>query len=446
MDYVDDGCSYSWYFLYLLIGLSGTTKKMRKRYKDIDDILFGYVKQDDIVLQELKSRSISCYGISNYILRESRCPVFSGSKVTYYDDAIKAFEAQKNDILEAKKFIFLEYFIIDGKEKWQELEEILVKKTQEGVEIRVFYDDIGSVKYIGDTFLRRLEQRGIRCRAFNPMRPIFNAFLNNRDHRKLTVIDGKIGYTGGYNIANEYFNVENTFGHWKDSGVRVSGDVVRTMTASFLEMWNAVRDDDKNDGVDIEDYLLKEEEKGAGTGYVQFYVDNPIDNKPIGEDVYMCIADRAEEYLYYMTPYLIITDEMSRALGLAAKRGVDVRIITPGIPDKKLVYLLTQSYYSRLVCDGVRIYEYTPRFCHAKMCVSDDLIATCGTLNLDYRSLYHHFEDGCLMIDSEAVDEIKHDFDNVMFLSKDVTDKYKEGKSTRLKIGQLFLRLIAPLV
>ena len=259
-------------------------------------------------------------------------------------------------------------------------------------------------------------------------------------------IDGEIGYTGGYNIANEYFNVTNPYGHWKDTGVRLQGKVVEMMTATFLEMWNAVRNDDKDDSERIAGYFPEVAMQVEDGGYVQFYADNPMDTKPVGEDVYMNMTARATEYLYFMTPYLILTDEMCRAIEIAAKRGVDVRIITPGIPDKKMVYQLTRSYYQRLVEDGVRIFEYTPGFCHAKMSVSDDIIATCGTINLDYRSLYHHFEDGCLLIGNDAVGKIREDFDATFPLCREVTEEYRVGKNASLRFVQLLLRLIAPLL
>ena len=432
--------------LYLLIGLSGSTRRMRKRYEIIDDIIFKYLPQNQTVMDELEDKYKSCYGISNYILKESRYPVYRGTEVTYFDDAAKAIEAQKKDILAAKKFIFMEYFLIDDKDSWQEIEDILADKVKEGVDVRVFYDDIGSVGYISSSFVKKLEKRGIHCRVFNPMTPLFNLFLNNRDHRKITVIDGEIGYTGGYNIANEYFNITSPCGHWKDTGVRCCGEVVVAMMATFLEMWNAVRGDDKEGDVRIRNYLLAPKCNIHSSGFVQFYADNPMDKKPVGEDVYLSMAARAQKYLYFITPYLIITDEMSRELGIAAKRGVDVRIITPGIPDKKMVYQLTRSYYNRLVRDGVRIFEYTPGFCHAKMSVSDDVIATCGTINLDYRSFYHHFEDGCLMIGNDAVIDIKKDFDATLDVSTEVTQKYLDGVPVLLRIVRLVLRLLAPLM
>lgn len=432
--------------LYLLIGLSGSTRRMRRRYEKIDDVIFKYLPQDQAVMDELEEKFESCHGISNYILKESRYPVYRGTEAIYFDDAAKALEAQKKDILAAKRYIFMEYFLIDDKESWQEIEDMLADKVKEGVEVRVFYDDIGSVGYISSSFVKKLEKRGIHCRVFNPMTPLFNLFLNNRDHRKITVIDGEIGYTGGYNIANEYFNITSPCGHWKDTGVRLCGETVVAMTATFLEMWNAVRGDDSEGDVIIKGYFSAPACNAPNAGFVQFYADNPMDQKPVGEDVYLSMAARAQKYLYFITPYLIITDEMSRALGLAAKRGVDVRIITPGIPDKKIVYQVTRSYYNRLVRDGVRIFEYTPGFCHAKMSVSDDVIATCGTINLDYRSLYHHFEDGCLMIGNDAVIDIKKDFDATFGVSTEVTQLYLNGRSAPLRIGQLVLRLLAPLM
>ncbi len=432
--------------LYLLIGLSGSTKKMRKRYEDIDKVLFQHLPQDPEVLNELRDSAESCFGISDYVLRESRYPVYSGTEVSYFEDAAKGIEAQKKDILAARKFIFMEYFIIEDKESWQEIEDMLALKVSEGVEVRVFYDDIGSVGYVNSSFAKKLEKRGIRCRVFNPMTPFFNLFLNNRDHRKITVIDGEIGYTGGYNIAKEDFNISHPYGTWKDTGVRLKGKAVKAMTATFLEMWNAVRMDDKDDDEHVHKYLPETDFISEQKGFVQFYADNPMDKKPIGEDVYMCMAARAQRYLYFITPYLIITDEMSRTLGLAAKRGVDVRIITPGIPDKKAVYQLTRSYYNRLIRDGVRIFEYTPGFCHAKMSLSDDEVATCGTINLDYRSLYHHFEDGCLIIGHEAVEDIKRDFEETFAQSREVTDKYRSPKRGHIRFIQLVLRLLAPLL
>ena len=267
----------------------------------------------------------------------------------------------------------------------------------------------------------------------------------DRDHRKITVIDGKIAYTGGYNLANEYFNVTHPYGIWKDTGIRLEGDAVKSFTIAFLEMWNASERKVPRE-VDVSQYLLHYDYKAKQSGFIQPYADSPLDNEQVGEDVYISMANKAQRYCWFITPYLIITDEMSHALTLAAKRGVDVRIITPGIPDKKPIYSVTRSFYNQLVKHGVRIFEWTPGFCHAKMSVADDIMATCGTINLDYRSLYHHFENGCFMADCEVVHEIRDDFIRLFTESAEVTEKYRTGRSARRRLGQSIMRLFAGLL
>ena len=304
---------------------------------------------------------------------------------------------------------------------------------------------MGSIGFITTDFVKKMERIGIHCRVFNPFMPGLNLFLNNRDHRKITVIDGKIGFTGGYNLANEYFNYTHPYGQWKDTGIRLEGDAVCSLTVTFLEMWNAISDKDTND-LDFKKYICHPEYKACQTGFVQPYADSPMDNEQVGEEVYISMINKAEKYCWFMTPYLIITDEMTHALCLAAKRGVDVRIITPGIPDKKFIYSITRSFYHGLVKHGVRIYEWVPGFCHAKMSVADDCMATCGTINLDYRSLYHHFENGCFMADCQAVIEIRDDLTRIIKECRDVTDQYRTGRSAYLRLGQLFMRLFAGLL
>ena len=308
---------------------------------------------------------------------------------------MKGLRAQIADLAKAEKFIFMEYHAIEDAEAWKQIQNVLEERVRAGVEVRVFYDDMGSIGFINTDFIKKLNAVGIQCRVFNPFAPGLNVFLNNRDHRKITVIDGKIGFTGGYNLANEYFNITLPYGTWKDTGIRLEGDAVRSLTVTFLEMWNAVSDKDRND-TDFSLYLPECEYHAKQNGFIQPYADSPLDDEQVGEEVYISMANKAEKYCWFITPYLIITDEMTHALTLAAKRGVDVRIITPGIPDKKMVYSVTRSFYNSLVRNGVRIYEWTPGFCHAKMSVADDCMATCGTINLDYRSLYHHFENRML--------------------------------------------------
>lgn len=432
--------------LYLMVGLSGTTKNMRARFRQIDDILFPFLKQDEQTMQRIEEENPGVASQMKYLLRNAGYPVYDDTDIVYYADASEGLEAQKKALTRAKKSIYMEYFAIEDAEAFAGIFEILRRKAQEGLDVRVFYDDVGSIGFLNKEFIRKMERAGIACRVFNPMSPVLNAFLDNRDHRKMTIIDGRVGFTGGYNLANEYFNITHPYGEWKDTGVRLVGGAVRSMTVTFLEMWNAIRPNDRDDAHPEElIHPVHHNLREAGT-YVQFYADNPIDEEHVGENVYLNAINNAKNYCYIMTPYLIITDEMKRALTLAARRGVDVRIVTPGIPDKKVVYQITRSYYYGLVSKGVRIYEYTPGFCHAKMCVADDEIATCGTINLDYRSLYHHFEDGCLMYNCMAVIRIRQDFERSFRRSKEVTEQYRVGRTRRMRMGQAVLRLFAPLL
>ena len=365
--------------------------------------------------------------------------------IVYFDDALPGLEAQLEDLKKAESFIFMEYHAIENASCWKRVEDVLAERASAGLDVRVFYDDMGSIGYINKDFVKKLEKRGIACKVFNPFRPGINLFLNNRDHRKITVIDGKIGYTGGYNLAEEYFHVTEPFGRWKDSGVRLEGDAVKSLTVAFLEMWYA-GSKEPWDNVDFSRYLPDTEYQAKQPGFIQPYADSPMDQVHVGEDVYISLAEKANRYCWFITPYLILTDEMSHALSLAAKRGVDVRIVTPGIPDKKLVYSVTRSFYNCLARNGVRIYEWTPGFCHCKMAVADDETATCGTINLDYRSLYHHFENGCLIARSHAVTEIRQDFERTFEESTEVTDKYREIRVLYLRLGQQVLRLFAELL
>ena len=436
--------------LYLLIGLNGYTWKMRIRYDQIDKVLLPMLPSNEEVAAQVKERDGRLYGLVRYIQGQAGYPVYANTEVTYYDDGEKGFEAQKRDLAKAEHFIFMEYHAIEDAECWHELQEVLEERARAGVEVRVFYDDMGSLGFINTDFVKRTQKHGIQCRVFNPFGPGLNLFLNNRDHRKITVIDGRVGFTGGYNLANEYFHRTEPFGFWKDTGIRLEGDAVRSLTVTFLEMWNASsgRDRDDRDFAGYLPELNRPVEPAAETakGFVQPYADSPMDDRPVGEDVYISIAEGAQDYVWFITPYLIITDEMRHALSLAARRGVDVRIITPGIPDKKIVYSLTRSYYNGLTRSGVRIFEYTPGFCHAKMCVSDDLVATCGTINLDYRSLYHHFENGCLYADCPAVMDTKRDFEETFAKCTEVTEYYTTGRGAFLRFGQMILRLFAPLM
>ncbi len=431
--------------MYLLIGLNGVTRRMKERFRNIDGQLFPLLHQKAETVYTLREEDRALQNLSGYLMNYSRFPVWQNTDVTYYSDAAKALEAQKEALRKAKKFIFMEYYAIEDRESWAGVEEILKEKAAEGLTVRVFYDDMGSIHFLTKSFRNRLESEGIRCRVFNPFIPGLNAFLNNRDHRKITVIDGRVGFTGGYNLANEYFNVTHPYGYWKDTGLRLEGDAVQNLTVMFLEMWNAIRPNDIDDN-DFSAFLpAAKYEAREKEGFVQPYGDSPLDSETVGENVYLSMAGYAKDYLWYMTPYLIITNEMTRTLRLAAKSGVDVRIITPGIPDKKIIYRVTRSYYKPLVDGGVRIFEYSPGFSHAKMAVTDDKAAVCGTINLDYRSFYHHFEDSCLIMKKDAVFDIRDDFSKMFSECTEVTENYRSGRSRAMDLGQMILRMFAGL-
>ena len=429
---------------YMLCGLNRSTHRMRQRYQEVDSVLMPTLPDGADALARLEALDERVANISRYLHGMSSYPLYDDTSITYYDDASKGIEAQKEELRKAQHFIFMEYHAIEDAESWRAIQVILEERVRAGVEVRVFYDDMGSIGFVNTDFVKRLEARGIKAKVFNPFAPGLNLFLNNRDHRKITVVDGKVGFTGGYNIANEYFNLTHPFGHWKDTGVRLEGPAVQNLTVAFLEMWNASAEGDQDDTSYLP-YLPKVNANPDARGFVQPYADNPMDDVLVGEDAYISVAEYAKDYAWFVTPYLIITDEMEHALSLAARRGVDVRIITPGIPDKKLVYGLTRSYYYNLVRCGVRVFEYTPGFCHCKMSVADDVLATCGTINLDYRSLYHHFENGCLYYGCDAVADTKADFEWMFAQSREVTEQYSDP-AAHMRLWYAILRLASPLM
>lgn len=426
--------------LYLLIGIFGDLGSIGKRIKKIRERTRPKLMEaaEDIRPPE----ELPAAGLSRYLEQQASCPVYRNTSVNYFAEAFDALEELKRDLEQAESFIFMEYFAVSRDSAFQEISEILIRKSQQGVDVRFMYDDVGSVGYVNMLFAKRLADAGIRCMVFNPALPVLNLFMNHRDHRKITVIDGKVGYTGGFNLSDQYFGRKILYGRWKDTGVRLEGEAVRSLTVTFLEMWNACTRSEEN----MERFLSVRYCASGETGYVQPYEDNPLGRERIAESVYLNLIYAAKETLYVVTPYLIITDEMTNALGLAAKRGVDVRIITPGIPDKKIVYAVTRSYYAGLASRGVRIFEYTPGFCHAKQMLCDGKTAAIGTSNLDYRSLYLHFENNVLLYGGEAVEQIRQDFEDLFPQCEEVTEKYRSGRSRVLRIGQYILRLFAPLM
>ena len=428
--------------LFLMFGKESSNAVMRRRFGRIDQQMPRYLPQDEATAARLDAENPGLGNQAHYLRNTAGFPVYGDTRVTFYGDTNEALEAQKAELRKAEHFIFMEYHAIEDSTAWRGLEEILAEKAAAGVDVRVFYDDMGSIGFISKPFARRLQAQGIQCRVFNPLVPVLNVFMNNRDHRKITVVDGQVGFTGGYNLADEYFNLTHPYGQWKDSGLRLEGSAVRSLTVIFLEMWNATQKVQE----DPTPFLVPAAVPQGAGGYVIPYADSPLDTIATGEDVYLNILKNAKRYVYITTPYLIIDDEMQRELTLAARRGVDVRIITPGSPDKKTVFRVTRSYYADLATAGVRIFEYTPGFVHAKQFVADDEVATCGTINMDYRSLYLHFENGCWFSRCDAVAQVRRDFEELFPLCTEVTGQYA-GKRERYVRGlNCILRLFGPLM
>ena len=402
---------------------------------------------DPLMLQQLKEENPRAAHQAHYIQNKAFCPPCRHTFTEYLPSGEQKFERLKEELVKAKRYIFLEYFIIQEGIMWDTVLEILKEKVKQGVDVRVIYDDVGSLTTLPYHYERKLEA-GIACCVFNPFVPVLSARLNNRDHRKILVIDGYIGFTGGINLADEYINAYPKHGHWKDSAILLKGDAVWNLTVMFLSLWEYIRGVDE----DYDRYRPLPEELAAVRvpdeqgGYVQPFADSPLDNEAVGESVYLNMINQAMDYVYITTPYLILDNEMITALGTAAKSGVDVRIITPHIADKWFVHAVTRANYEALVEDGVRIYEYTPGFIHAKTFASDDELGVVGTINLDYRSLYLHFECGTWLYRTPSVLAVKEDFLKTLEVCREIT--YEDcRKVSKLRLfGRAVLRVFAPLM
>ncbi len=378
-----------------------------------------------------------------YLQNTAGFPIYDHTCVHYFSPGEMLFQALLPALEQAEHYIFLEFFIVQEGAMWDHILDILKEKAARGVKVRLIYDDIGCFLLLPQDYPQQLRQFGIECVRFNPFRPFLTAKQNNRDHRKIISIDGKVAYTGGINLADEYINAIEKHGHWKDAGILMEGKAAWSLTVMFLEMWQICTGRQ-------EDFLAYYPWKDQpcpvqADGFVQPYADSPLDTENVGEHVYLQILNQAQDYVYINTPYLIVDDSMVSALSLAAKRGVDVRIITPHRWDKWLVHMTTRSYYRDLVRAGVRIYEYESGFMHAKTFVCDDRVATVGTTNLDFRSLYLHFECGALLFDSPAIDEIKQDFLTTLPTCRPILEENCRSNFL-VHLFQEILRLFAPLM
>ncbi len=401
--------------LYLMFSSVRPSKKKRELYRGVDAAMRKH-EWSQFTKEELHDK-MGRWGMVSEALSTvtSEAIAYSGTKTEYFPVGEQFFERYLEDIGKAEKYIFMEYFIIERGQMWNAILSVLERKIREGVEVRVMYDDIGCMGKIHLNYHRTLKKKGINCKKFNPFVPILTSVHNNRDHRKITVIDGKVGYTGGLNLADEYINVTHPFGHWKDNALRLEGEAVKSLLLMFLRQFDV----QVKTVEDAARYIPENYEKFEESGIVQPYGDGPFPIYPrhFSEDVYINILNSARKNVYITTPYLIIDYSLKQALILAARRGVDVRIITPHIPDKKIPFALTRSNYMALIEGGVKIYEYTPGFVHAKLMLADDTVATVGTVNLDYRSFLFHYENGVLMHGTKAVEEIRRDFDEMFACS-----------------------------
>ncbi len=378
---------------------------------------------------------------ASYIESLTGMPAWGETAVRYFPLGEDQFAAMCGELKQARRFIFMEYFIIEQGEMWQPILDILTEKAKQGVEVRIMYDDAGCMSKLPAGYDRYLRSLGIRTVRFNRFIPTLNTYLNYRDHRKITVVDGNVGYMGGANIADEYINRKSPFGHWKDTGVELRGAGVANMTEIFLEMWEyATR-------VAVTDHMqYRPTISRPGDGYVQSFGDTPLDDVNVGETVYMQIINNARDYVYITTPYLVLDNEMITALTTAAQSGVDVRIITPGIPDKKYVYLVTRSFYPQLARAGVRIYEYTPGFLHGKMIVSDDDVAVVGTINMDFRSFFLHFECGTVLYGGKVIGDIKRDMLDTLAQSREIDQDWFRHVPWVSSVMASILRLLSPML
>ncbi|MDY4835160.1 MAG: cardiolipin synthase [Frisingicoccus sp.] len=416
-------------------------RALKKRMNQLISQTKETIPQSEDVMKKLSEENGAVSSLARYIHRSGCYPVYDQTKITYFPMGENKFEEMLRQLEQAKHFIFMEYFIIDEGLMWGRILEILAKKASEGVDVRVMYDGTCEFSTLSRDYPKRLKKLGIKCKVFAPVTPFVSTHYNYRDHRKILVIDGHTAFTGGVNLADEYINHIVKYGHWKDVAIMLKGEAVKSFTLMFLQMWNV---DEKE--MDYSQFLKYPVSPVQTKGYVIPYGDCPLDDDKVGERVYMDILNRAQSYVHIMSPYLILDSEMETAIKFAAERGVDVKIMLPGIPDKSAPYALARTHYASLLQSGVEIYEYTPGFVHAKVFVCDDKEAVVGTINLDYRSLYHHFECAAYMYDVDCIYEIEEDFRATLKKCSRVTQETMKNDKVSRKIMGIAMKAVAPLM
>lgn len=428
---------------YIYVKSQVGVRWMGKRLATLKIETDPYMMQDMDVVDALRASKPANANLAYYLAHHMGFPTYRNTEVTYFPLGEDKFEALVPELKKARKYIFMEYFIVEKGYMWDTILKILVQKAREGVEVRFMYDGTCAISNLPYEYPQELERKGIRCKMMNPIRPFLSTVQNNRDHRKICVIDGRVGFTGGINLGDEYINRKERFGHWKDTAVMLKGDAVQSLTMLFLQMWNV----DEKEEEHYTRYLTpRRQGLRRELGYVLPYGDNPFDNENVGEEVYFHILNHAKKYVHIMTPYLILDNEMITTLTRTAKSGIEVIIIMPHIPDKWYAFVVAKTYYRELIRAGVQIYEYKPGFVHAKVFVSDDDTATVGTINLDYRSLYLHFECGVFIYNNSVVDRVERDFQETLMKCHKVSLVELRNRSLFSKITGQVLRLFAPLM
>lgn len=437
--------AFGW-ILYILfsndIAVRKAERETKKYYLTHKQELSKMLKCDKAIMRELETLDKNAMCNVKYLLNYANAQIFKNYDSTYFGTGEEYYKNLLIELEKAEEFIFMEYFIIEEGKMWSSILDILERKAKNGVDVRVVYDDMGCMLTLPKNYNEFLNSKGIKCCVFNPVSPIFSMIYNNRTHRKITSIDGKVGFTGGLNLADEYINEIVKFGHWKDSGIMIKGDSVWGLTFMFLNMWEAITMQE----IDYLKFRQKFSEKPTSDGYIVPFNDTPFDKEEISNRLYINIISNATDYIYITSPYLIIDAEMTSVLVNASKRGVDVKIITPFIADKKPVLETTRAHYRPLLEANIEIYEYTPGFIHSKNFICDDLHSIVGTINLDYRSLYLHFECATWLYNSKIVRNIKSDFLETMNKSKKITLNELNEISMLRKLYRSILKVFAPLM
>ena len=426
--------------LYLTFGKKRIIKKFKKSFfnaKNVNSSFFNDVSNKNFI--ESLDIDISCLQMVRWIYNVSQQPAYCKTQTEFLSSGVKYFDSLVLDLKNAKKTIFMEFFIISPGHMWGTILDVLIEKVKQNVDVRLIYDDFGTIASLPKGYDKYLNKIGIKCKVFNPIKPRFKAFMNNRDHRKMVVIDGEIAYTGGINFADEYINKVRKYGFWQDSGIRLKGAAVRSFVTLFLNMWNYILK--KSDF--FKDYIPKDCSVETD-GIVMPFGDNPVNSYYLNLSIYLKIVNMAKKYIYIQTPYLVIDDRLINALLFAAQSGVEVVIVTPHVYDKIYVHVLTRSFYERLIKAGVKIFEFTPGFIHSKVIIADGVVGVLGTANFDFRSLYLHFECSVWMYKTKALDQIYKDFILIMSKSKRIYLKDCKKRNLIEKILSFILKPFSP--